>query len=60
MKKQIVEMAVKAAPYVKKFGAIAATVVVAAVGEISNQKKAAEFADMKNRLANLEKLVKKD
>lgn len=60
MKKQIVELAVKAAPHVKKWGTVAATAVVAAMTEISNQKKAAELLDMKNRIADLEKLVKKD
>lgn len=60
MKKQIVEVLVKVAPHVKKWGTIGVTAVVAAVGAISDQKKAAEFTDMKNRLEALEKVIKKD
>ena len=35
-------------------GAVAFATIVAAIGEISNQKREREFEDMKDRLAELE------
>ena len=57
MKAQIVNLALKAAPYAKKGVPIVATVITSAIGAFGEQKKAAEFEDMKERLKILEEMM---
>lgn len=58
MKAQIVNLTLKAAPYVKKSVPIVATVITSAFGAFGEQKKAARIDDMEERIKILEEMLK--